>query len=221
MRPSDVGARLGVVSSREGTAELWYAWVGDHARDIERFSRDLLSDAEQAHLTGYRFREAAERYVVTRSLVRAVLGDHLGLTPREIRVTRTDTGKPVVAEGVHFNLSHSGELILLALSDERAVGVDIERKRAVPKVTAMAARWFDDRERSDLDRILSQGAELSEAFLRVWSLKEARIKALGVGIAGASRARLDVIEALPLDGLLQPLSARHGGPGYVGAIAFA
>ena len=221
MRPSDVGARLGVVSSRDGSAELWYAWVGDHAGDIERFSRDLLSDAEQAHLAGYRFREAAERYVVTRSLVRAVLGERLGLTPRDIRVTRTDTGKPVVAEGIHFNLSHSGELILLALSDERAVGVDIERKRDVPKVTAMAARWFDARERSDLDRILSQGAGLSEAFLRVWSLKEARIKALGVGISGASRVRLEVVEALPLDGLLQVLSTRHGGPGYVGAIAFA
>lgn len=221
MRPTDVGARLGVVSSRDGSAELWYAWVGDHGGDIERFSRDLLSDAEQAHLAGYRFREAAERYVVTRSLVRAVLGERLGLTPRDIQVTRTDTGKPVVTEGIHFNLSHSGELILLALSDERAVGVDIERKRAVPKVTAMAARWFDARERSDLDRILGQGAELSEAFLRVWSLKEARIKALGVGISGASRARLDVVEALPLDGLLRMLSARYGGPGYVGAIAFA
>lgn len=221
MRPSDVGARLGVVSSRDGSADLWYAWVGDHVGDIERFGRDLLSDAEQAHLTGYRFREAAERYVVTRSLVRAVLGDRLGLTPRDIRVTRTDTGKPVVTGGVHFNVSHSGELILLALSDERAVGVDIERKRDVPRVTAMAARWLDAREQSDLDRLLAQGAELSEAFLRVWSLKEARIKALGVGIAGASRARLDLVDALPLDGLLQGLSARRGGPGYVGAVAFA
>ena len=221
VRLSDVGARLGVVSSRDGSAELWYAWVGDHVRDIDRFSRDLLSEAEQAHLAGYRFREAAERYVVTRSLVRAVLGERLGVTPRDIRVTRTDTGKPVVTDGVHFNLSHSGELILLALSDERAVGVDIERKRDVRKATAMAARWLDAREQSDLDRILGQGAELSEAFLRVWSLKEARIKALGVGISGASRARLERVEALPLDGLLQALSARRGGPGYVGAIAFA
>lgn len=202
-------------------AELWYAWVGDHRGDIERFSRELLSDAERSHLAGYRIRDSAERYVVTRSLVRAVLGERLGMRPRDIPVSRTDTGKPIVAGGVHFNLSHSGDLIVLALSSQRDVGVDIERKRDIPKAHAMAARWLTDRERVELERIIAGGAAMSEAFLRVWSLKEARIKALGVGISGAWRVRLEVVEAVPLDALLQQVSARHGGEDYVGAIAFA
>lgn len=216
-----MGTRLGTVSGADGSAELWYAWVGDHLGDIDRFSADLLSAEERAHLGGYRFRDAAERYVITRSLVRAVLSERLGTSPRDIPVTRTDTGKPIVADAVHFNVSHSGNLVLLAVSASRAVGVDVERKRSIPRVDAMAARWLSAGERAALDGILRDGIDRSEAFLRVWSLKEARIKALGVGISGASRVQLDVVEALALDDLLQPLARRVGDPGYVGAIAFA
>lgn len=221
VRATDVGCHLGVASSRQGSAEIWYAWVGDHATDIERFSRDLLSEHEQAHLTGYRVREAAERYVVTRSLVRAVLGERLAMSPRSIGVSRTDTGKPVIAQGVHFNVSHSGDLILMAVSDERAVGVDIERKRDVQRVDALLRRWLSAEEQTEYASLHRGGASESEAFLRLWSLKEARLKALGVGISGASRARLDIVEAFALDDLLERLAAQRPDPGYVGAIAFA
>lgn len=221
LRPTDVGCHLGVASSRNGSAEIWYAWVGDHADDIERFSRDLLSTEEQAHLIGYRVREAAERYVVTRSLVRAVLGDRLAVSPREIRVTRTGTGKPVITQGIHFNVSHSGDLILMAISDERAVGVDVERKRDVHRVDALLGRWLSTEEQKEFSQLRGRGVSPSDAFLRLWSLKEARLKALGVGISGAGRARLDLVEAFPLDDLLDRLAAQHSDPEFVGAIAFA
>jgi 4'-phosphopantetheinyl transferase len=221
VRATDVGCHLGVASARQGSAEIWYAWVGDHAADIERFSRDLLSDVEQAHLTGYRVRDAAERYVVTRSLVRAVLGERLEIAPRSIQVSRTDTGKPVITQGVHFNVSHSGDLILMALSDARPVGVDIERKRDVQRVDALLRRWLSDEEQTEFMSLHHRGASASEAFLRLWSLKEARLKALGVGISGASGARLDLVEAFSLDDLLQRLADQRPDPGYVGAIAFA
>lgn len=221
VRASEVGSHLGVASSRQGSAEIWYAWVGDHVRDIDRFSRDLLSDQEQEHLTGYRVRDAAERYVVTRSLVRAVLSERLAISPRDIRVSRTDTGKPVITEGLHFNVSHSGDLILMAVSEDRAIGVDIERKREVQRVDALLRRWLSEEEQSAYAALHDGGASASEAFLRLWSLKEARLKALGVGISGASGARLDIVEAFPLDNLLERLAAQRPEPEYVGAIAFA
>jgi 4'-phosphopantetheinyl transferase len=221
VRASDVGCHLGVVSSRQGSAEIWYAWVGDHGADIERFSRDLLSGQELAHLTSYRVREAAERYVVTRSLVRAVLGERLAMSPRSIEVSRTGTGKPVITQGLHFNVSHSGDLILMAVSGDRAVGVDIERKREVQRVDALLRRWLSPEEQTAYATIHRRGASPSEAFLRLWSLKEARLKALGVGISGASGARLDLVEAFALDDLLQRLADQRPEPGYVGAIAFA
>lgn len=168
----------------------------------------------------YRSRDAAERYVVTRSLVRTVLSGRLGVAPRDVRVSRTDTGKPVVAEGIHFNVSHSGDLIVLALSEARPIGVDVERRRPVERVDALTLRWLSEGERADLGRLVQAGASPSDAFLRVWSLKEAKLKALGVGIVGAAGAPLETIDARPLDGLLAAL-ANRGGDGYVGAVAFA
>ena len=221
MRATDVGQPLGVVASGDSSAELWYAWVGEHARDVDRFSGEFLSGDERAHLDGYRIREAAERYVVTRSLVRAVLGERLGVSPRDLRVSRTDTGKPVVSQGMHFNLSHSGDLILLAMSDQRPVGVDIERRREVVKVGALTRRWLSAAEKTEVARLRERGADESDAFLRVWSLKEAQLKALGVGISGAAHARLDLVAVLALDHLLEPLSQRDPSDSYVGALAFA
>lgn len=221
VRSTDVGCHLGVAASQAASADIWYAWVGLHAGDIDRFSRDLLSPDEQAHLSIYRFRDAAERYVVTRSLVRAVLSERLAVSPRSINVTRTGSGKPVITGGVHFNVSHSGDLILLALCDDRPVGVDVERKRDVERVDALAARWLSAPEQDVFAAMRRRGASASDAFLRLWSLKEARLKALGVGIAGAAGARLDLVDASPLDNLLERLGAQRSEPEYVGAVAFA
>jgi 4'-phosphopantetheinyl transferase len=218
---SDVGARLGTVAGPSAVADVWFAWVGDHARDVDRFTRDYLSPEESAHLVQYRSREAAERYVVTRSLVRIVLREHLGIPAREIRVSRTDTGKPVVAQGVHFNVTHSGDLVLLALSEQRAVGVDVERKREVARVQALMDRWLSDSERQECAHMTTLGATPSEAFLRIWSLKEARLKALGVGISGAAGAPLNAVDVQPLDQLLDMLADQHEQQSYVGALAFA
>jgi 4'-phosphopantetheinyl transferase len=216
-----VGEHLGYVATEDARADVWFAWVGDHVRDVDRYSRDYLSDDESARVREYRSREAAERYVVTRSLVRLVLSDRLDVPARTLQVSRTDTGKPVVTEGLHFNVSHSGDLILVALSEERAVGVDVERKREVERVPALVTRWLNEPEQLAYERWRAAGASDSEAFLRIWSLKEARLKALGVGISGMSAAQFDVVEARPLDGLLDSLAGPHVGNGYVGAVAFA
>ena len=195
--------------------------MGDNAAETERYARELLSDDERQHLNGYRIREAAERYIVTRALVRSVLSERLGIPAPAIRVSRTDTGKPIVTEGVHFNVSHSGDLVLLAVSDDQPVGVDVERKRTVLKVNALTQRWLSDLERTSLARLRELGIDESDSFLRIWSLKEAQLKALGVGISGSARAELHRVHVMPLDELLDPLSGPRDGGGYVGAIAFA
>lgn len=223
MRSSAIGARLGELQAPSARADVWFACIGDHANDVDGLARDLLSGDERDRLGRYRTRETAERYVVTRSLVRMVLSEHLSIAPRDIRVSRTDSGKPVIAEGAHFNVTHSGDLVLLALSRERAVGIDVERRREVPRVDALIERWLTPLEREELLALMAGGDALSDAFLRVWSLKEARLKALGVGISGAGNASLESVDAMPLDDLLEALPDRKDrrAMDYVGALAFA
>jgi phosphopantetheinyl transferase len=213
-----VGERLGVVASSDARAEIWLAWVGDHARDVDDFSRRYLSSVECERLGSYRSRASAERYVVTRSLVRTVLGERTGVAPKELAVRLTPTGKPE-AEGVHFNVTHSGEIILLAVCDDRPVGVDVERRREVLRVQALIDRWLTPLEHDELRVLRERGLDDSDAFLRVWSLKEARLKALGVGISGAGGAELRRVSAQGLDDLLEPIG--RDADGYVGAVAFA
>lgn len=187
---------------------------------MDEFSRRFLSQAECERLELYRSRAAAERYVVTRSLVRTVLGAHTGIIPKDLHIRLTASGKPE-AEGVHFNVTHSGDIVLLALCDERAVGVDVERRREVARVGALIERWLTAAERLELDRLRERGLDDSDAFLRVWSLKEARLKALGVGISGAGSAELGRVVAQDLDDLLRPVARNADEGGYVGALAFA
>lgn len=213
-----VGSHVGVARASGAQADLWMARVGEHASQVDAIGV-LLSVDERRKLASYRSRESAERFVVTRALVRTVLGERLGIDPCDVEISHTARGKPVLAQALQFNVSHSGDLILLAVSDDRAVGVDVERRRDVERVQALVARWLTPDERDQVARITESGLAVSEAFLRVWSLKEARLKALGVGIAGASGAALDQVEVVPLDEVLEPLS-RDGG-GFVGAVAFA
>ena len=224
MRVDQVARHLGKVESgTRGAADIWSAEVGEHVGALDRYSAELLSRSERERLQSYRSRAAAERYVLTRALVRLVLAERLDMAPAAVPVGRTDAGKPIVTGGVHFNVSHSGDLILLAVSGDRDLGVDIERQRDVARVSALIARWLTPVERAEVARLVEQGATTSGAFLRVWSFKEARLKALGVGISGQGRAtaELERIEVSSLDALLESVRGSDGAAAYVGALAFA
>jgi 4'-phosphopantetheinyl transferase len=220
MRAADVGVYLARVGGRRSSADIWYAQIGDRGDDVTRITRDCLSGEEQFRAAAFRSREASERYVLTRALVRMVLSERLKAAPGDLQLGRTDAGKPTI-HGVHFNLSHSGDLIMLALNEQQDVGVDVERRRAVPRVDALVRRWLTAEERADLEEEMIGGVERSESFLRVWSRKEARLKALGVGIAGAHAARAHEIECITLEPYFAQLPPSRDADGYVGALAFA
>lgn len=93
---------------------------------------------------------------------------------------RTDSsGKPVV-EGICFNLSHSGDIVICAVS-EKSVGCDIERVKDAPK--QMAKRMFSVEERKCLQQV--SGESYNREFFRIWTRKESFLKMTGTGIRGS------------------------------------
>jgi 4'-phosphopantetheinyl transferase len=189
-----------------------------------------LSPAERAEARRMRVPEARARFAVTRGTLRALLGAYLGRAPTRIRFDLGPEGKPGVRTRpheppIHFSVSHSGALALLAFSADGPVGVDLERLRELRDPLGLAERFLARGERVSVRG--ARGAARSRAFLSLWTAKEAVLKARGDGLDGLGRvevARRGSGRGATLVGIedgaerwsIRPLAP---APGYVGALA--
>lgn len=158
--------------------------------DVELFLLVLepaapIPDADWAVLSedegdrALRFRQHADRvrFVRTRATLRRVLATRLRSRPEALRFSAGGHGKPrLKARSMHFNVSHAGEHALIALSAQRAVGVDIERRDPQLDVASLATQVL-----SPLERQLEDVQRLD--FFETWVAKEAVLKLLGLGVA--------------------------------------
>ena len=168
---------------RAGDVHVWYVDLAIDAGTLGRLAAGL-SASERARAGRFKLERDARRFVVARSAVRAVLGRYLGVAARDLTFTYGTYGKPAL-ERAHaalgFNVSHSGDLAVLAVGWNRAVGVDVEARRPLPDLAALAARVFAPAERAVLDALAA--IDQPAAFFRGWTRKEAFIKATGQGLA--------------------------------------
>jgi 4'-phosphopantetheinyl transferase len=116
------------------------------------------------------------------SLLRATLAAYLGQEADTVRIERNSAGKPFLADAaLQFNLSHSGESLLIGLSRAQPLGVDIESGARTRPWLDLAQRFFTVDETAALAALPAE--RLARAFLELWSCKEAVLKAIGRGIA--------------------------------------
>ncbi len=141
-----------------------------------------LDPAERERAARFIFARDRARFVAAHGLLRRTLGGALGRDPAALRFGVAALGKPyVVDEPLRFNLSHSGDLALVAFGMAE-VGVDVEEMRAGVAFRDLAATQFSPHERAALERRRSPD-ELARAFFRIWTRKEAFIKLLGRGLS--------------------------------------
>ncbi len=140
----------------------------------------ILSDEERARAARFHFDRDRRRFVNCRAKVRTTLGRYLNTDPARIEFRYNEFGKPS-AEGIFFNVSHSHDLALLAISRTREVGVDIERIDASFAHDNIPERFFSPGEVMAL-RALPEHQQF-QAFFACWTRKEAYIKARGMGMA--------------------------------------
>ena len=151
----------------------------------------MLDRAEQERAA--RFRRPADRvrFLVGRAALRQVLGTWLDCDPAALRFRYGPHGKPVLDGSEqttpHFNLAHSGNLILLAFHPSRPVGVDVERLRPGLDWRPIARRILPAAAFSRLESLPPEQGDA--AFLEAWCRLEARLKASGEGLAGLERLR--------------------------------
>jgi len=174
------------VSDREALAReihVWCASIAAHAAEEERFW-GFLDRGERTRAERFRFDGDRTNFVIAHGFLRATLGRYVRRPPETLAFVTGAWGKPALTQsagdGVTFNLSHSGDYVLVALAMGRAVGVDVERWNPTLAYERLAAICFSAAERVELGTVPPQARE--RAFHDGWTRKEAYIKALGVGV---------------------------------------
>lgn len=140
---------------------------------------ELLLDDELARANRYRFPDDRRRSIVARAGIRRLAGRALGVEPLTLVIVEEEHGKPALLHrDIEFNASHSGDLVALAFAKETPVGIDVERRRKINDALALARRYFAAEELT----IVANAADAADAFLTIWTAKEAILKASGKGI---------------------------------------
>ena len=164
-----------------------HVWATTLAPAPEQLQKTLatLSVDELARAKRFKFDQHRNRFIAGRGALRAILGRSLGASPAALRFEYQTNGKPELAgkfasAGIHFNLAHTEDLALVAVTRIGRLGVDVEGVRPIKNADELVARFFSPRE-NELFQKVSEN-EKPAAFFNLWTRKEALLKATGEGI---------------------------------------
>lgn len=215
-----------------GRVQLWHVFLDDPSGGVAG-AWEVLADGERRRAAGIASPRVRRRWIVGRAAVRRLLAPYAGVAPERLAMRRDRLGRPFLGgrelgagpAPIRFGVSHSGDLLLLAVGEGPDLGVDVEIVRPLPAAEALAKRLLSPAERRALEAL--PPADRPRALLGAWVRAEAYLKALGVGWgvvsagdgSGASRGWRRLPETDP--------PARGGwsvwevepAPGYVAAVA--
>jgi 4'-phosphopantetheinyl transferase len=185
----------------------------DDPANVQRFTA-LMSAEERAREQRFRLEPARRQHLLARGMQREVLSAYLpGTTPRELKFVSGATGRPALAppfdaSGLVFNLAHTRGLVALAVARGAPLGIDVEiYEKKVP--LEVARRYFSPAEVDALEAL--PGDAQPRRFLRLWTLKESYLKAVGAGIAAGLDSvtfRIDDAGACAFERAADPHAAR-------------
>ncbi len=153
--------------------------------DIQFFA-SLLSNDEHQRAERYLFAKHRARFIASRAQTRMILARYTGLQPEQIQLSYNAFGKPMLelqssSDVVHFNVSHSHDLGLVAVTEGCEIGVDIEKVRPDIDYVHISRQFFSP---GEVERLLNLPVEAQvEAFYNIWTRKEAFIKGRGTGLS--------------------------------------
>jgi 4'-phosphopantetheinyl transferase len=147
----------------------------------------VLDSGERDRYERFRFARDAGRFALRREALRQILGWYLEVEPWALTFETSDVaGKPCLSasltDELRFNASSSGDIALVAVARDSAIGVDVEALRTVTDFTDIAERYFTAGELARLQAL--PGPNRFRGFYRLWTSKEALLKAVGTGLPG-------------------------------------
>ena len=169
-------------SLRNDEVHIWNIDVDFDANKVLPYE-NILSTDEKKRANRFKFESDRIVYETARVVLRLLSSKYLKTNPEEIQFNYNEFGKPFFKDdtSLRFNVSHSGERIALAFCHNHEIGVDIEKIKNDFDVMELAQNFFSKTEIASLQK--QPREELSRAFFRCWTRKEAFIKAEGSGLS--------------------------------------
>jgi len=159
---------------------VWQARGPADEATLER-CRGVLSPEELTRAARFVVEPPRHHFIVARATLRVLLGDALHVDPQALEFEIGRFGKPSLPNhDIEFNVSHSGDVVLVAIGAQSPLGVDVETERPHRDLLSLAQRFFAPGEVARLESLPESGR--AEAFYRCWTRKEAYLKARGTGI---------------------------------------
>lgn len=160
---------------------LWRADLNQNSDVVRRMWR-LLNKEEQERAKRYAFERDRNHFTLARAILRQLLSRYLRCSAEDIEFAVAPKGKPAIRGNpeLRFSLSHSGGLVLYALSLNRELGVDLEREKTETPSLDIVESYFSTRERAEFLALPRNIQNL--AFYVGWTRKEAYLKARGEGL---------------------------------------
>lgn len=169
--------------------QLWVGFVDEFPVELRRWTyHELLSDKERARHDRYRHDRDRNLHLTARLMTRTILSRcEPGVAPREWTFRPGPHGKPEIAGPEmqsgrwHFNVTHTEGVVVLAVAEGSPVGVDVERIDRPSNFEGLARRFFAPEEAAVI--AAADESQRAALFYRIWTLKEAYVKAIGKGLA--------------------------------------
>jgi 4'-phosphopantetheinyl transferase len=158
-------------------------WCADTDVEVDPLP---LSPEEMLRASRFVFDHDRRRWIAAHVLLRRALGEHLSVEPSSLRFNNSAYGKPVVASpssgrNLCFNLSHAANAAVCTIARNSEIGIDIERIRPVENIESVFRSFATVREYAAFMHL--SGDERQTMFFKVWTLKEACLKAEGTGLS--------------------------------------
>ncbi|MGF1696288.1 4'-phosphopantetheinyl transferase superfamily protein [Vibrio kyushuensis] len=178
---------------RQPQVDLWLCPLIELDETFERIShlKTFLTPDEIAKVDRYRMHADRIRALYVRAYLRSILSRYCNIEPTQWRFEYGDKGKPTLeinqlaSTGLHFNISHSKDHLLIGVfqspADTVQLGIDIEHTRESTDIHAITAHYFSSREVEDLNSL--PAVHQRARFFDLWALKESYIKATGKGLS--------------------------------------
>lgn len=168
----------------DNEVHIWLNYLNLHQAKLKHLY-PLLSDAEKARSEQFKFFKHRKNFIASHGFLHAVLAYYLDTPAEDIEFTHKDNGKPYLLDEqnpqqLQFNMSHSGNMAILAICRNQSIGIDIEHMERKADWQGISKRFFTANEQQALYKLPEE--QQKDAFYQVWTRKEAHMKVTGEGL---------------------------------------